>query len=365
MTISQDQTARADDFINESEKDATPANDNGRVAKLESVDGDDAKISNAFVKYGGFGDGSDGDVTISSATTLTKDMYYNNLTVNDTLTTDGYKIFVKGTLDGTGTIDWGTANNGGNGVSDADGGSGGSGGSQSGSGILKNIAGSQGGDGGSSDGTTGGVAGNSADGDMKGTNSNPSIGVNGSDGGNGGGGTGNGEHYQVGGSGGTIVDPNTDFPVYSYLISLFADLKSDYTLTRLLSSGGAGGGGYGGDGSTSDYSGSGGGGGATGGIVFISANNVSGSFSIKAVGGNGGNGSNGVDNNVGGGGGGAGGAGGVSVLVYNTKDWTSSYNLSGGTGGSPGSGATSTATPEDGDDGLDGKSYEVKIIDLI
>jgi len=47
-----------------------------------------------------FGDGSDGDVTISGATTLTRDMYYENLTINasQTLSTGGYRIFVRDTL---------------------------------------------------------------------------------------------------------------------------------------------------------------------------------------------------------------------------------------------------------------------------
>jgi hypothetical protein len=47
-----------------------------------------------------FGNASDGDVTISSATTLTRDMYYRNLTVaaGQTLDEGGYRIFVSGTL---------------------------------------------------------------------------------------------------------------------------------------------------------------------------------------------------------------------------------------------------------------------------
>lgn len=52
-----------------------------------------------------FGDGSDGDVTISSNTSLTRDMYYNNLTINNgiILSPKGYRIFVKWTLTCTGT----------------------------------------------------------------------------------------------------------------------------------------------------------------------------------------------------------------------------------------------------------------------
>lgn len=48
-----------------------------------------------------FGDGSDGDITISTPTTLTKDMFYNNLVLNNTITTAGYAIYVRGTLSGT------------------------------------------------------------------------------------------------------------------------------------------------------------------------------------------------------------------------------------------------------------------------
>ena len=53
-----------------------------------------------------FGDGSDGDVTISGHTTLTRDMFYNNLTVNANrnLITDGFRVFVKATLTLNGNI---------------------------------------------------------------------------------------------------------------------------------------------------------------------------------------------------------------------------------------------------------------------
>lgn len=53
-----------------------------------------------------FGAGSDGTVTISVNTSLSRDMYYANLTVNSgiTLFTNGFKIFVSGTLTNNGTI---------------------------------------------------------------------------------------------------------------------------------------------------------------------------------------------------------------------------------------------------------------------
>ena len=47
-----------------------------------------------------YGDGSDGDVTINVNTTLTRDTYYDDLTVEPgkTLNPGGYRIFVSGTL---------------------------------------------------------------------------------------------------------------------------------------------------------------------------------------------------------------------------------------------------------------------------
>jgi hypothetical protein len=46
---------------------------------------------------GVFGDGSDGDVVVSTPITLTRDMYYNTLTINSggSVFTDGYGIFAK------------------------------------------------------------------------------------------------------------------------------------------------------------------------------------------------------------------------------------------------------------------------------
>jgi hypothetical protein len=49
-----------------------------------------------------FGDGSDGNVTINSGTTtLSRDMFYNNLTLSGSgvLNTNGWRVFVAGTLD--------------------------------------------------------------------------------------------------------------------------------------------------------------------------------------------------------------------------------------------------------------------------
>jgi len=47
-----------------------------------------------------YGSGADGNVTISTNTTLTRDMYYNNLTIADGvhLNTAGYKVYVRNSL---------------------------------------------------------------------------------------------------------------------------------------------------------------------------------------------------------------------------------------------------------------------------
>ena len=47
-----------------------------------------------------YGSGMDGNVTISSNTSLTRDMFYNNLTIDPgiTLDTAGFKVFVRNTL---------------------------------------------------------------------------------------------------------------------------------------------------------------------------------------------------------------------------------------------------------------------------
>lgn len=53
-----------------------------------------------------YGSGIDGDVVIATNTTLYRDMYYNNLTINSgrTLNTNGFRVFVKEKLTVMGTI---------------------------------------------------------------------------------------------------------------------------------------------------------------------------------------------------------------------------------------------------------------------
>jgi hypothetical protein len=104
------------------ELDDAPKSYSGQGGKIVQVKLDESglEFSDSLLKIL-FGDGSDGDVTISSDTTLTRDMFYNNLTVNSgvKLRTNGYRIFVKETLTNNGIIH----NNGG----DASGATGGAG----------------------------------------------------------------------------------------------------------------------------------------------------------------------------------------------------------------------------------------------
>ncbi len=88
-----------------------PANNAGNVdinpvfeVYVSDIDGDDVNVT--LWMNGIFGDGSDGNVTISSNTILTHDMDYANLIINSgrTLDTHGYTVNVAGTLVNNGTI---------------------------------------------------------------------------------------------------------------------------------------------------------------------------------------------------------------------------------------------------------------------
>ena len=256
-----------------------------------------------------FGDGSDGDVTISANTNLSRDMSYNNLTVNAgfTLNPNGYRIFVKGTLTNNGTI----ARNGNNGA-------GGDGNGVGGAGLA---VGSLGGSGAGGNGTASGGAGAGGGGSGGGVilisartvTNNGTISVNAGNGGNanwsgpdanGGGGTsqnpsegaaggkgGNASTY-TGGAGGSVTTP-----IDKVRNAVLGILLKDAGTNKVL--GGAGGGGGAGVGTGHAGGGGGGGGGL---IIFIyngaiwgteQANGGSGGTGHGASGQAGANGSNG------------------------------------------------------------------------
>lgn len=331
-----------------------------------------------------FGDGSDGDVTISGDTTLTTDMYYNNLTVDNgfTLNTGGYRIFVKNTLTNNGTIarkgatggNGGAGDPGGNGTGATNGGTAGAAASALASGSLSGagagIAGQAGGNGGSqSVNGSAGVAGTAAATVNKSIGSAGNTGVGGGKGGDSA--TKTGGAASSGASGGsltgTVFNTVRNFTAAYILYDVFPSAE---VLKSSGASGGSGsgGGGAGGNGSLGN-GGAGGGSGAsggTGGIVFISARILINNGTISANGGTGGNGGNGgaIANGTpsqtngasgGGGGGGDGGTGGVVIYIYSTLT-AGTITANGGTGGALGAAGAQNSGSGVGNNGTVGST---------
>lgn len=251
-----------------------------------------------------YGDGFDGDVTVAADTTLTRDMIYNNLTVNAgvVLTTNGYRIFVKNTLTVNGTI----RHNG----SNAPGG-----GSQAGGAGAP--AGSMGAGGAGGAGSGGGLPGN-----------NPGFGAPAINNGFGG----------VGGTGGhgsnlaTATSQANGANNITKATRHGLQLLSDTAEIR----GGRGGGGGGSSNGGVNSAGGGGSGGGGGTIIIAAKVIVIGAAGVIQA--KGGNGAQGQIDNVNGqyGGGGAGGGGGAIVLVYRTLTNNGTLDVTGGAGGAGG-----------------------------
>jgi hypothetical protein len=293
-----------------------------------------------------YGDGSDGDVTISVPTTISRVMNYNNLTISADLDLNGYIIRVKGTLTRTGTakfISNGQAGGAGGNVSvSAVGGAAGAAGAAAGTGVFANLAGLV------------GAAGVTLAANPSLTSLVGNAGINGSDktvslvvgnssvGGSSGGINGGSWGTIAGKSGGTTVaSSNIDPLVPSKSVSSFLTiLGSVYQQASQSTSGASGTVGQG-----SNYgsaSAGGGGSGSNGGIIVVCAKIFVDSGSGILFQANGGIGGNGgtvslSDLNAqqsGGAGGGAGGAGGAIVFVYSTTSATVTYEVNGGVGGS-------------------------------
>lgn len=82
--ITPDQDARADDFIYESERNATPANDEGRVPKLE----ENGKLSPLFLStLDTFTYNEDGEIATAKDTSRTPDVTYTFAYLGDFLST--------------------------------------------------------------------------------------------------------------------------------------------------------------------------------------------------------------------------------------------------------------------------------------
>jgi hypothetical protein len=333
-----------------------------------------------------FGTGADGSVTISSDTTLSKDMYYSDLTVNNTksLNTANYRIFVSGTLTVNGTI----KNNGTNGNNGNPGGN-----------STGGYYGGGGGGGGSS-GLGGGIVAIYAKSIIIGsTGVIQSIGGVGGNGGNGGNGSSNGGAGSagLGGAGGASISA-----------------VSGATIAGTVASGagasGANGGGVGSPstGGTASKAATlinsigvigaiGGSGGASGGTAYTvtpdtasiiskpdllpyipqfavslhTFRNSSSSYMVGSAQGNGGCGGSGAKgessttgNGGGGGGGGAGGTGGVIVMLYKTILNDGSITTTGGAGGTGGVGGAGTSNGSNGGNGATGTTgiiYQISI----
>lgn len=284
------------------------------------------------------GDGVDGDVIISGNTSLTRDMFYDNLTVNAgiTLTAAGFNITAMGTITvaATGVI----ARNGNNGGNSATTGAGAAGA------VLTGVMNGNG-----SAGAAGGAGTTGAGGSGASSAATNAEGGTGGVGGNGGGGSGG-----VGGSGGNagIVTARR-----------FRNVQTNWKYTAVgtfmpCGGGGAGGAAGGGDGVNLGRGGGGGGGGGAG--ILIICNVLDNLGEIQTMGGDGGNGGASALGNVGGGAGGGGGGGGKIMVLANTLTSRGTLNVSGGSAGSGSAGAGSGTAGSAGSVGSNGfaTSYE-------
>ena len=320
------------------------------INKLVYYDGTDMWVNGSkLTSTTTFGDGSDGDVTISSNTTITRDMYYNNLTVNSgvTLSCGGYRIFVKNKLTNNGTIsaNGGNGGNGGNGPNDNETGLCGTPGHAASTGSIY----------GGTDGGYGGGLYNFAPQTLVGANgTNTDKGMIFSGAAGGAGGTPN---SSAGGSAGISTGTIYNTPYAFIGAYLLYDLYP--SVTQIKSSPGSGGGGAGGgDLGSGRGGGAGGGSGASGGICWISAKTIVNNGSIEAKGGNGGNGGSGYTGSGyahGGGGGGGGGDGGVVLLIYSSFTNNGTISVAGGAGGTGGSGNNGGTSGQNGGNGNSGK----------
>lgn len=346
-------------------KTSSGSSDENKIPVL----GADGKMASGFIPstsagVGFFGDGSDGDVTISSPTSLTRDMFYDNLTVEaaQTLNPAGFRIFVKNTLTLTGTIscNGGNGGAGGTGSSGTGGAAGTAGAAAAAAGYFTapraGKAGGAGGGGGAfatngaggSNGTAGTSETNALITSAAGAGANSGAGGNSNATNGGAGATG-----QAGGTA-TAIAAGVRNAVHLINWNVFIQGTATHPNGGASAGSGAGGGGGGGGNVGGDQGGAGGGGGGSGGnggYVLVCANTITGAGNINARGGHGGaggagqNGVSGSGGGGGGGGGGAGGTGGCVVLLYRTQTaWTATIGVTGGNAGAAGAAGTGLGT---------------------
>lgn len=327
--------------------DAASATATPTAGKIPIADGS-GKLDNGWISYSSlFGNGIDGDVTISVNTSLSRDMYYNDLTINNgvVLNPNGYRIFVKGTLNcvGTGKI----ASNGNNGGNGTDGNSNLNDNAGGSAGVEAYITGTlplprAGRPGGTGRYQSGANSSNGIDISKGIINNSGSTG--------GAGGAGVNMSGGVSGAVGIVSSPPSS-PPYTYLgaYNMYDFENGTFTQHNLTGQSVGGGGGGGGQPSGVGSGGGGGGSGSSGGVVWLFANKII-TANLEAIGGNGGKGGNGYHTIAGSGGGGGGGNGGLIILNYASAT-TINTNVSGGNGGLTGSDSPGT-NGADGNDGL-------------
>lgn len=278
-----------------------------------------------------FGDGSDGNVTVSGAVTLTRDMYYDTLTLaaGAALNPAGYRIFCKTALDLSNAPAGAIRRNGNDGTAGTDGlitsipASGPAGAAALAAGDTMGASGA-GGAGGGQNGAGVGVPGGSAGGanGLGGRGGAGSAGTNGTD-----------TNGGALGSGGTVVD--RALRLLSTVLAVGA---------QLISGGGGGGPGGGAGGATGvGVGGTGASGASGGGVIAIFARTIirgasTAAGAIQAIGGNGKKGGDGNNNSVGAGGASGGGGGGFIYVVYRYLSGVAAaiFDVTGGNGGNGG-----------------------------
>lgn len=309
-----------------------------------------------------FGNCSDGNVTTTASTTLTRDMHYNNWYVSSTVVvnTGGYQIFACGAITiGTNA----TTTNGGNNAVAASGATKGTKGAATTAGSLPaSTAGQDGSDGAGPIGA--GAAGTA------GTSRTYSV-VSSAAVASAAGGTGGGQAGGATGAVGTATLENARFGVKFTttslvsgqemsafnILSIFGVLDEMLTPAPGVPSGGAGGV----NGSGGDKGGASAGSPSSGGPVLMAAPSIVNSGAIISLGGNGAKG--GDSNAASNGGGGAcssGADGGVVALIYNTFSGNAPL-VTGGTAGAVGLGSGGGANSGACSAGNAGKIFKIKI----
>ena len=316
--------------------------------------GNDQRINNS-ASSGSliFGTGIDGNVIINSGTTtLSRDFHYSNLTISGSgsINTNGWRIFVSGTLDlsaaGAGAIQ-ANGNNGNAAVSNV-------GGLASGGIAMRTVGVSP---------TTGGAGGNGNT-TVGGVGAGGASNIFGNGGSGGSGGTG-GASTNAGGSSGIGGTQSVQIPLNTPTVTFFTTGSNVGLAAGLL---GGGGGGGGGDGTNSG--GGGGSGGSFGGTIALFARVIQrGSNSttsiVQAKGGAGGAGASATSGNAAGGGGGGGGGGGLIYVINETLLGNAISNALDVSGGSGGPGGAGVGTGKGGSGGGGGSSGSIQILNLL